>query len=207
MSLNAYPYLSQSPAAPGAPLVFAFHGTGGDEHQFFGFLRDLVPQAGVISPRGDVSEHGANRFFRRTGEGVYDMEDLAERTEKMASFIAAQAAEYPQSPIVGLGYSNGANILASVILTHPGLIRRAVLMHPLIPWQPAPDPRQAGLDLLITAGARDPICPLPLSEALIGYFRAQGAQVAASISRGGHEVSQTEVAAIREFLKREILVV
>lgn len=133
MSLTSYIHLAKAPA-PGAPLVFAFHGTGGDEHQFYGLIEQMLPQAGIVSPHGDVSEHGATRFFRRTGEGVYDMKDLAQRTAKMAAFIAAHKATNPGAPVYGLGYSNGANILAAVVLDQPALFDRAVLMHPLIPW-------------------------------------------------------------------------
>lgn len=200
MSLDAYSHLRHDPA-PGAPLVFAFHGTGGDEHQFFGLIREILPEAGIVSPRGDVSEHGANRFFRRTGEGVYDMRDLAARTEKMAGFVAAHRAAHPDAPVVGLGYSNGANILASVVFHAPALFNRAVLMHPLIPWTPAPDARLAPLDVLITAGQRDPICPWPLSQALIDFFRAQGSSVATSIHPGGHEVRQSELGDVETFLR------
>ena len=92
MATNAtYHARIRAPEA-GAPLIFAFHGTGGDENQFFDLARQLHPGAGIVSPRGDVSEGGAARFFRRTGEGVYDMDDLALRTQRMATFIAEEAA-------------------------------------------------------------------------------------------------------------------
>lgn len=196
MSLTSYIHLAKAPVV-GAPLVFAFHGTGGDEHQFYGLIEQILPKAGIISPRGDVSEHGANRFFKRTGEGVYDMPDLALRTEKMAGFIAAHKQANPGAPVYGLGYSNGANILASVLLSH-GLFDRAVLMHPLIPWTPAPKPMQA--QILITAGRRDPICPLPLTQALERYFTAQGSKTDLYLHNGGHEVAEGEIAAISAFL-------
>lgn len=195
MSLDSYHALTRAPQ-PGAPLIFAFHGTGGDEHQFFGLAGQLVPGAGVISPRGDVSEHGAARFFRRTGEGVYDMPDLAARTERMAAFVASHRAAHPGAPVFGFGYSNGANILASVAMAHPALFDRIGLLHPLIPWAPAPQPGLAGRQVLITAGRRDPICPWPLSEALIGWFSAQGAEVTTEVHDGGHDLRQPEIAAL-----------
>ena len=195
MSLDSYHALTRAPQ-PGAPLIFAFHGTGGDEHQFFGLAGQLVPGAGVISPRGDVSEHGAARFFRRTGEGVYDMPDLAARTERMAAFVASHRAAHPGAPVFGFGYSNGANILASVAMAHPALFDRIGLLHPLIPWAPAPQPGLAGRKVLITAGRRDPICPWPLSEALIGWFSAQGAEVTTEVHDGGHDLRQPEIAAL-----------
>lgn len=181
---------------PGAPLVFAFHGTGGDERQLFTLATQLVPGAGVIAPRGDVSEHGAARFFRRTGEGVYDMDDLAARTNRMADFVAGHKAQHPGVPVYGFGYSNGANILASVAMTRPDLFDRIGLLHPLIPWAPAPQPGLAGRHVLISAGRRDPICPWPLTEALIDWFRAQGAEVATEVHDGGHDLRQAELTAL-----------
>ena len=158
MATNAtYHARIRAPEA-GAPLIFAFHGTGGDENQFFDLARQLHPGAGIVSPRGDVSEGGAARFFRRTGEGVYDMDDLALRTQRMATFIAEEAARHAGAPVYGFGYSNGANILASVMMAKPQLFERVGLLHPLIPWEPAPVDL-TGRRVLITAGRRDPICP------------------------------------------------
>ncbi len=201
MTVNLYHHLAK-PGTAGAPLVFTFHGTGGDEQQFTGLIQQILPDAGIISPRGDVSERGANRFFRRTGEGVYDMDDLAVRTEKMTRFIRAHREAHAGVPIYGLGYSNGANILASVILDAPDLFDRVVLMHPLIPWVPKPNPALEALDVLITAGRNDPICPLPLTEALTRYLRDQGAQVDLRLHDGGHEIRQEELDAIGVFLRR-----
>ncbi len=177
------------------PLVFTFHGTGGNEQQFHGFARDLLPGAHVISPRGDVSEHGALRFFRRTGEGVYDMQDLAQRRDAMAAFMAGFG-----SGATALGYSNGANILAAVLLEQPQIVDCAVLLHPLIPWSPAPQPGLGGKRILITAGEHDPICPAAQTQAFADYLTAQGADVSLHWHPGGHEIAATEVEAITAFL-------
>lgn len=199
MSIKTYHALTKAPKS-GAPLIFAFHGTGGDEHQFFELAQQLYPGAGVVSPRGDVSEHGAARFFRRTAEGVYDMADLAQRTEAMAAFVAAYKAQHPDAPVYGFGYSNGANILASVAMAHPDLFARIGLLHPLIPWEPQANPALAGKRVLITAGKRDPICPWPLSQKLIDWFAAQGAEVSTHIHDGGHDLRQPEVSALQTLL-------
>lgn len=200
MSKSAYPHIARTPAE-GAPLVFTFHGTGGDEHQFPGLIQQMLPQAGIVSPRGDISEHGAARFFRRTGEGVYDMDDLASRTQKMKGFIKAHTDSHPRNGIYGLGYSNGANILASVIFEAPELFDRVVLMHPLIPWTPQPNPALRSVSLLITAGERDPICPAPMTHSLVAWLEEQGAKVELAMHGGGHEIRQEELAAIGRFLK------
>ncbi|MCA1492181.1 alpha/beta hydrolase [Ensifer sp. NBAIM29] len=184
---------------PGSPILFVLHGTGGDENQFFGFGAELLPDATIVSPRGDVSEHGAARFFKRTGEGVYDMADLARATRKMASFVKALAAEHRASEIIGLGYSNGANILANVMIEE-GIFDRAVLMHPLIPFRSRDNPALEGRRILITAGERDPICPAPLTQALADYFTNQGARLDLEWHSGGHDIRQNEVAAIGRFM-------
>ncbi|MDX1193959.1 alpha/beta hydrolase [Sinorhizobium medicae] len=186
--------------SPGGPILFVFHGTGGDENLFFDFGAQLLPKATVVSPRGDVSEHGAARFFRRTGEGVYDMADLARATEKMAGFVKALASEYEASEIIGLGYSNGANILANVLIEE-GLFDKAVLMHPLIPFRPKANAALAGRKILITAGERDPICPAPLTQALGDYLSQQNAAVELKWHSGGHDIRQNEIAATEEFLR------
>ncbi|MDA3922780.1 MAG: alpha/beta hydrolase [Salinisphaera sp.] len=189
-----------------APLVIAFHGTGGDETQFVELIRQMLPRAGILAPRGDVSEGGANRYFRRTGEGVYDMADLALRTERMAAFVAQARTDYPNRPFYGLGYSNGANILASVLFEEPQLFERAALLHPLIPWTPAPQPGLAGKRLFVSAGTQDPICPILLTHALIDWLVAQGTDVDTAIGPGGHQVSREELQALQHFMTHETAV-
>jgi phospholipase/carboxylesterase len=193
---DAYQHHAEGPK--NAPLIFLFHGTGGNERQFLPLARDLLPDARHVAPRGDVSEGGAARFFRRRAEGVYDMEDLARATEKMAGFAEAHIAEANPTEVLALGYSNGANILASLIFARPHLINRAVLMHPLIPWTPAPAPVTARI--LITAGEGDPICPPPATEALEAWFRDQGAAVETHWHPGGHEIAPSEIDAVGRFL-------
>ncbi len=185
--------------AEGKPLAFVFHGTGGTENQFVPLVRELMPGAAIVAPRGDVSEQGALRFFRRRAEGDYDMADLAARTDAMAGFVEAHVGIAKPSRVVGLGYSNGANILASVIFARPALFGKAVLMHPLIPFVPAPAP--VTTEILITAGERDPICPPETTRALEAWLIAQGATVTSHWHRGGHEIDRSEITAIAQFLR------
>ncbi len=190
----------ETKGAEGGPLFFTFHGTGGDETQFHTFAQDLIPDAHVISPRGDVSEHGANRYFRRTGEGVYDMDDLAIRTDAMAAFLSDAKARVKADRVIGLGYSNGANILASVAFARPEIFTDLVLMHPLVPWDPGRVPGLSATRVLVTAGKSDPICPEPMTQSLIGWFEAQGTPVEHLMHPGGHEIAKPEIAAIQAFL-------
>ncbi|MBX3532148.1 MAG: alpha/beta hydrolase [Rhizobiaceae bacterium] len=198
MSTDSYTHILR-PGAPGGPLVFAFHGTGADENQLAGLAGELVPGATVVSPRGDVSEHGAARFFRRTGEGVYDMADLARATAKMTGFVKAHRDATKPSAVLGIGYSNGANILASVLFAEPALFDGAVLMHPLIPFEPRFASAPSG-KVLVTAGRRDPICPSAITERLANALAAAGADVETVWHEGGHEVRPAEIDAARRFL-------
>ncbi|AZL59563.1 alpha/beta hydrolase [Tabrizicola piscis] len=190
-----------TPPVGNAPLVFAFHGTGGNETQFAPLVQDILPGAGLVAPRGDVSEGGANRFFRRTGEGVFDMADLAHRSAAMASFVAETRAAHPDREAYAVGYSNGANILAAMTFEHAHLFDRVALLHPLIPWKPAGNPGLKGQLVLITGGRKDPICPLALTIALADYYKMEGAKVTAILHEGGHEIRQDEVVALTGFLR------
>ena len=203
MSTDAYVHrIAQG--VKGGPLLFVFHGTGGNEMQLLPLARNLLPGATVVAPRGDVSEMGAARFFRRLAEGRYDMADLARATDKMKGFVHAHADARTRAAgageIYGLGYSNGANILASVMLSAPELFSRAVLMHPLIPFAPGPQAGLAGREVLITAGRHDPICPPDLTLRLEAYFRSQGATTELEWHEGGHELRPSEAEAARRFL-------
>jgi phospholipase/carboxylesterase len=192
--MSDYIYRERDGAAPAAPLLVTLHGTGGDEDQFFELGQHLLPGARLVSPRGDVSEGGALRFFRRTGEGVYDMADLARATDKLAAFMRQRIGESEPAEVLGFGYSNGANILASVLISHPDLFDGAVLMHPLIPFEPPPAPALAGKRILITAGRRDPIAPAAATQRLADYFERQGSRVTLFWHEGGHELARPEIA-------------
>ncbi|WP_297109205.1 alpha/beta hydrolase [uncultured Devosia sp.] len=196
--MSSYQFRADPVADATDPVIFLFHGTGGDENQFFELAGQLLPGVRRVAPRGDVSEHGALRYFRRTGEGVYDMDDLARRTEAMTAFVRKEAGS--ASRVIGLGYSNGANILASVQFAAPDLFDTAILMHPLIPFSPAAADF-SGRQVLITAGRRDPIAPAGATQALADYFEANGAATRLAWHEGGHELRQEELTAVQQLLK------
>ncbi len=189
-------YIARRTSGAGPP-VLTFHGTGGSEDQFHSFAEEMLPGSTVISPRGDISEMGASRFFRRTAEGVYDMGDLSRATGKMADFIQSETNE----AALAFGYSNGANILASVSFARPELFERIVLLHPLIPFAPPAAPGLSGKKILITAGERDPICPPEQTRSLVAYYTDQGADVSMLWHAGGHEIRPDEVEALTSFLR------
>jgi phospholipase/carboxylesterase len=189
-------------AGPGAPLLLLFHGTGGDPLQLLGLGADLAPNAHLVAPAGDVFEHGVPRFFKRRAEGVYDMDDLARATDKMHRFVKRLAEEIKPSSVMALGYSNGANILASLLFAAPAVVDRGVLMHPLIPFEPNAQPALKDKPVLITAGRNDPISPVPLTERLETWLKGQGARVEMAWHAGGHELRREELEAVKRFLSR-----
>ena len=199
-STNDYIHVDLPGAAPTAPALVLLHGTGGDETQFLDLGAELLPGARRIGIRGDVSEGGALRYFRRLAEGRYDMADLARATTKLDRFVGGLRQE--ASAVIGLGYSNGANILASVLFEAPQRFDTAVLMHPLIPFAPPAQPGLAGRRILITAGRHDPIAPAAETQRLPAYLVAPGAEVERAWHEGGHEIRREELLAIQRVLAR-----
>lgn len=201
MSLDHYSHIFASSAAPGAATAALLHGTGGDAAGFLELGQIAAPGLNHLALDGDVLEGGARRFFRRKAEGVYDFDDLALRTERLAAFLSAAAERYGAEPerLVGIGYSNGANILANLSFSEPRALKRLVLMHPLIPYEP-PEVDLTGLELLITAGRRDPICPPAMTERLVAAYTARGAEAAVVWRPGGHQVDASELDAIKTFI-------
>ncbi len=186
----------------GRTTLLLLHGTGGDEEDLIPLGRALLPGAGLLSPRGKVLERGAPRFFRRIAEGVFDQEDLARRTEELAEFIAGAAKTYTldRDGIVAVGFSNGANIAASLLLRRPGLLRRAVLLSPMVPFEPDPLPGLAGTAVFIGAGRTDPMVPVAQAERLAELLRQAGAAVTLHWEPGGHGVTEGEIDAAREWI-------
>jgi predicted esterase/catechol 2,3-dioxygenase-like lactoylglutathione lyase family enzyme len=189
--------------AAGTTLLL-LHGTGGDEDDLVPLGRALLPGAGLLSPRGKVLERGAPRFFRRLAEGVFDQADLERRTEELAEFVERAAVTYglDRDGIVAVGFSNGANIAASLLLRRPGLLHGAVLLSPMVPFEPSAPPNLAGTAVFIGAGRSDPIVPAEQAERLAALFRRSGAEVTLHWEPGGHAVTPTEVEAAREWLLR-----
>jgi phospholipase/carboxylesterase/glyoxalase family protein len=194
-------HVHQPPAGAGRPILLLLHGTGGNEEDLLPLARMLDPEAGVLSPRGKVLERGMPRFFRRLAEGVFDLEDLKFRTSELAAFVSAAADRYgfDRSHVIAAGFSNGANIAASLLLLHPGVLRAAVLFSPMVPLEPAVEPQLAGVDVFIGAGRSDPIVDPSNTQRLADMLRAVGADVTLHWKPGGHELSRPDVEAARSW--------
>jgi len=184
------------------PVLLLLHGTGGDEADLLPLGEALAPGAGLLSPRGKVLEHGMPRFFRRLAEGVFDVQDLTARTRELAEFVRAAAAEYGFNPaaVLGVGYSNGANIAASLLLLDPGVLRGAILFRPMVPLVPESLPHLDGTPVFVAAGQRDPIVPPAQTEQLAGLLESAGADVTVHVEPAGHALTDGDVAAARAWL-------
>lgn len=182
--------------------LLLLHGTGGDEHQLVELGRQLAPQATLLSPRGKVLEGTMPRFFRRHAVGQLDVPDLLARTDELARFVAAAVEDYglDGTRVVALGYSNGANIAASLLLRRPGTLRAAVLFRAMLPFEPEEMPALDGTGVLVAAGARDPYVAPAQSERLAAVLRAGGADVDLRLVEAGHELTRSELIAAATWL-------
>ena len=189
------------PGESGATLLL-LHGTGGDENDLVPLGRELAPGAAILSPRGKVSEYGAARFFRRLAEGVFDHEDLVFRTHELADFIEATSEEYgfDLSKLVAVGYSNGANTAASLMLLHPGLLRAAVLFRAMVPFEPEDVPDLSGMPIFLAAGRMDRMIPPENTERLVEILREAAADLDLRWRNTGHALTYEEVAEAKEWL-------
>lgn len=185
-----------------ATTLLLLHGTGGNENDLIALGRALKPGAAMLSPRGKVLEDGMPRFFRRLREGVFDEEDLKRRAGELAEFIRSAASAYGFSPasVFAVGYSNGANIASSVMLLHPGVIHGAVLLRPMVPFEPATLPDLANIPVFIGAGRRDPIVPVENTERLVALLKEAGSAVTLHLQDAGHTLSEEEIGAARRWL-------
>jgi phospholipase/carboxylesterase len=188
----------------GARPLLVLHGTGGDENDLVPLARMVAPGAPLLSPRGKVLENGKPRFFRRLAEGVFDEDDVRARAQELADFIAAARATYDLAPPVALGYSNGANIAAAVLLLRPEALAGAILlraMTPLTRVETVGD--HVGKGVLIVSGAHDPIAPPANAARLKAMLEAAGARVDHRVLAEGHELSQADVRLARQWLRAQ----
>jgi len=178
---------------PGSsPSLLLLHGTGGDENDLIGLGRQLRPGAALLSPRGQVLENGAARFFRRLAPGVFDEEDLIRRTHELADFVEDQSAHQNLGRIIAVGYSNGANIAASLLLLRPGLLAGAVLLRAMVPLDPPHPPDLGKTPVLLLAGRHDDMIPPAGAERLAAILSQAGADLTLEWRDTGHSLTKED---------------
>ena len=190
--------------APNRRTLLLLHGTGGDENDLLPLGRAIDARANLLSPRGKVLERGMPRFFRRTGEGVFDIPDLRQRADELAHFVAEAAREYKfdVDRVTALGFSNGANIAAALLLLHPHVLQSAILFRAMVPLDPERHPDLSGRSVFLAAGRHDPIVPAENTEQLARMLRNAAANVTLHWTDAGHQLTGPEVDTAEEWLRR-----
>jgi phospholipase/carboxylesterase len=198
-------HVFEPPADRNQPTVLVLHGTGGNEHDLIPLGHALWPGAGILSPRGKVLERGMPRFFRRLAEGVFDLDDLKQRTNELADFVTSAAAHYgfDRSHVIAAGFSNGANIAASLLLLRPGVLRGAALFSPMVPIVPDVPPALQGIDVFISAGRLDPLVPPEHTQQLAELLEEYGASVSLRWTNGGHTLTPEDADAAAQWLSAQ----
>jgi len=195
MSLDLYTHRFVPATAPGLPTILALHGTGGNEHDLIGLTQTIAPGCAIISPRGNVSERGMPRFFRRFAEGVFDLEDVQRRAGELAAFVAAAATEYQfdAKNVYAIGYSNGANIAIATMLLQPHSMRGGIFLRAQVTYKPEVLPNLAGKALFIGAGRSDQLIPANQSDELHQLLQQAGASATISWQNANHGLVQGDV--------------
>jgi predicted esterase len=183
--------------------LLLLHGTGGNERDLIPLGRELDPNAALLSPRGKVLENGMPRFFRRLAEGVFDLEDLKHRTNELSDFVAAAAQHYgfASDNVIAVGYSNGANIAASLLLLRPETLPAAILFRAMVPLIPETQPNLSSARVWIGAGDQDPIVPASETKRLAELLRRAGADVTIHFAKAGHGLTNDDLEAARHWLE------
>jgi phospholipase/carboxylesterase len=175
-----------------SPALLLLHGTGGDEHSLMGLGAQLRPGAARLSPRGQVLEDGAARFFRRLAPGIFDEDDLIRRTHELADFVEDQSARQSLGKIIALGYSNGANIAASLLLLRPGLLAGAILLRAMVPLDPPHPPDLGKTPVLLLGGRHDRMISPTGTERLAVILSQAGADLTLDWRDAGHELTKED---------------
>lgn len=181
-------------STPGRPPLLLLHGTGGDESDLVPLGRRIAPGAALLSPRGQVLEAGKPRFFRRLAEGVFDEDDLRRRAGELAEFVGAARRAYDLPAPLAVGFSNGANIAAALLLLRPGVLAGAALLRAMTPFQSPTDADLAGTPVLVLSGIVDPIVPAANAARLVALLARAGASVRHETLPAGHGLTQADLA-------------
>lgn len=199
--MNELGFAHRFEAGTRATTLLLLHGTGGNEHDLIELGRQLAPGANLLSPRGKVLENGAARFFRRLAPGVFDLADLRQQTADLAQFVTTAAQKYQLDPqrVVALGYSNGANIAATLLLLHSQVLAGAALWRPMFTLD-APLPDLSQKSVLLSAGRRDPMIAWPQFEALQQQLSQAGARVEALVQDTGHQLTSADLETTQRWL-------
>ncbi|HXS60032.1 MAG TPA: alpha/beta hydrolase [Candidatus Sulfopaludibacter sp.] len=188
------------------PTLLLLHGTGGSEDDLIQIGKMISPHSSLLSPRGKVLEHGMPRFFRRLAEGVFDIKDLKFRTQELAKFVHDASSKYSfdLNKTVAIGFSNGANIAASLLLLNPETINGAILFRAMKPFNPDNLPDLSNKQVLLSAGLIDPIVSKSQIEGLFNLLQKSGADVTMKWQQSGHNINNKDISDAKEWLSKKV---
>jgi phospholipase/carboxylesterase len=186
---------------PATQPVLLLHGTGGNEDDLLPLGHMVAPRSALLSPLGKVRENGMPRFFRRVAMGVFDEDDVRARANDLADFVEQACKAYDIAAPIALGYSNGANVAAAVLLLRPAILSGAILLRATVPFAQPPRTALAGTPVLILSGATDPMISADGGARLATALKASGADVTQRTLPVGHELSQADVSLSRAWLE------
>lgn len=200
MTASAFIHRFEPARDAGSPPLLLLHGTGGDENDLLGLGRMISPGAALLSPRGRVLEHGMPRFFRRLAEGVFDEDDVRRRAHELGDFVTETRTQYGLAAPIAVGFSNGANIAAALLLLKPDALAGAILLRAMVPLSDPPNADLAGKPVLLLSGQADPIVPASNSARLAALLLEAGARVTHKVLPAGHQLSQADVTLARDWI-------
>jgi phospholipase/carboxylesterase len=203
MTINTpFIHIFQKGDASKRPLLL-LHGTGGNERDLLGLGASVAPGRSLLSPRGRVLENGMPRFFRRFAEGKFDEDDIRLRSAELKEFITSATAAHGLKAPIALGFSNGANIAAALLVLHPGLLAGAILLRAMAPFKVMPQVNLHGVHVLLSSGTNDTMIPKPESDRLAAYFSQSGATLTHKTLPTGHGLVQADITHTTEFLSTQ----
>ncbi|WP_025035259.1 alpha/beta hydrolase [Bradyrhizobium sp. DOA9] len=200
MTETAFIHRFEPAGDAGSPPLLLLHGTGGDENDLLGLGQMISPGSALLSPRGRVLEHGMPRFFRRLAEGVFDEDDVRRRAHELGEFVTEARQRYGLAAPIAVGFSNGANIAAALLLLQPEALAGAILLRAMVPLSDPPNADLGGKPIMLLSGQADPIVPASNSARLAALLLQAGASVTHKVLPAGHQLSQADVALARDWI-------
>jgi phospholipase/carboxylesterase len=184
-------------------VLLLLHGTGGNEEDLIPIGKMISPESAILSPRGKVLENGMPRFFRRLAEGVFDVEDLKYRTCELATFVsnASQVYGFDLNRTIAVGFSNGANIGASMLLLRPEVLSGAILFRAMVPLELESLPDLSEKHIVLSEGLYDPIVTQQEAKKLFLLLEKSRAKISLSWQKSSHNLTQDDILVAKEWFR------
>lgn len=205
MEFQPLKYIYKASGTPGAYTLLLLHGTGGNENDLIPLASSFGDSYNILSVRGNVSENGMPRFFKRLGMGVFDEKDLDFRTEELYAFLKeiAEKEGFDSTKIIALGYSNGANIAGALLVKHPDFLSGAILYRPMQPFKAIePLKTEKTIPVFFSSGAADPTIAPGATPEYVALLESFGYDVDFHNLPTSHNLVREDIALSAEWLQQ-----